>query len=95
MIVTVDELKAHLRIQTEEEDTLLESLLAQAQATAEDRCRTTFEDANAPEPVRLAITLMASHFYEYRDCSDKAAYATMNAAFSSLLSPYLPPERMF
>ena len=95
MIVSVSELKMHLRIQTDEEDTLLESLLAQAQAAAEDRCRTAFEDANAPEPVRLAVILMTSHFYENRDCSDKAAYATMNAAFASLLSPYLPPERMF
>ena len=34
MIVTLDELKAHLRIQTDDEDALLQSLLAQAQAAA-------------------------------------------------------------
>ena len=50
MIVSVAELKAHLRIQTDEEDALLDSLLMQAQATARDFCRADF-DADAPEPV--------------------------------------------
>lgn len=94
MIVTCDELKAHLRIQHDEEDSLLESLLTQAQAAASDYCRTTFEE-NAPEPVRLAVLLMASHFYEYRDASDKAAYATMMIAFHALLYPYRSIEDMF
>ena len=48
MIVSIPELKAHLRIQHEEEDALLASLLAQAQAAAEDFCRTAF-DENAPQ----------------------------------------------
>ena len=51
MIVSVEELKAHLRIQQDAEDALLERLLHQAQATANDFCRTDF-DADAPEPVR-------------------------------------------
>lgn len=94
MIVTVAELKAHLRIQHDEEDVLLESLLRQAQAAAQDFCRADF-DANAPEPVRLAVLLMASHFYEYRDSSDKAAYATMLNAFHALLYPHRVIEDMF
>ena len=61
MIVSVEELKAHLRIQQDAEDALLERLLHQAQATANDFCRTDF-DTDAPEPVRLAVLLMASHF---------------------------------
>ena len=94
MIVTVDELKTHLRIQHDEEDGLLESLLRQAKAVANDYCRTDF-DEDAPEPVRLAILLMAAHFYEYRDSSDKAAYATMLSAFHALLYPYRVIEEMF
>lgn len=94
MIVTIAELKMHLRIQTDEEDTLLESLLAQAQAAAEDYCRTTF-DANAPEPVRLAVMLMASHFYECRDSSERSAYNTMMNAFHALLYPHRQIEQMF
>ena len=56
MIVSVDELKGHLRVQHDEEDTLMESLLLQAQAAANDFCRTEY-DTEAPEPVRLAVLL--------------------------------------
>ena len=94
MIITVDELKAHLRIQQNEEDSLLENLLKQAQAAANDFCRTDY-DADAPEPVRLAVLLMASHFYEYRDVSDRTAYQTMMKAFHALLYPYRTIEDMF
>jgi len=94
MIVTVPEIKAHLRIQHDEEDTLLESLLMQAQAAAEDFCRDDFSETN-PEPVRLAVMLMASHFYENRDSADKNAYATMMTAFHALLYPYRVIEDMF
>ena len=39
MIVTVDEVKTHLRIQHDEEDAYLTGLIVQAQAAAEDYCR--------------------------------------------------------
>ena len=94
MIVSVDELKTHLRIQHSEEDSLLESLIAQAQAVAENICREAFEN-DAPEPVRLAVILMASYFFENRDVSDKTGYSTMYTAFRALISPYEVPETMF
>ena len=47
MIVTVDEVKTHLRIQHDDEDAYLESLIRQAQATAEDYCRVQFPEARA------------------------------------------------
>ena len=46
MIVTVDEVKTHLRIQHDEEDDYIAGLIAQAQTAAEDYCRVQFE----PEP---------------------------------------------
>ena len=94
MIVSVDELKSHLRIQHDEEDSLMESLLLQAQAAANDFCRTEY-DTEASEPVRLAVLLMASHFYENRDNSDKAAFMTMQMAFHALLYPHRVIEDMF
>ena len=66
MVVTVDEVKTHLRIQQDEEDGYIDGLIAQAQAAAEDFCRVQFSDP-APEPVRLAVLLMVSHYYENRD----------------------------
>ena len=94
MILTIEEVKAHLRIQHDEEDELIEGFIAQAQAVAEDYCRVQFEDT-APEPVRLAVLLMVSHYYENRDNPDRQVYMTMRIAFENLLYPYRDPTKMF
>ena len=94
MIVTVDEVKTHLRIEDDDEDMYLESLISQAQAVAEDFCRTQFSEA-APEPVRLAVLLFVSHYYENRDNPNRAVYGTMRIAFENLLYPYRDPDKMF
>lgn len=94
MIVTVPELKSHLRIQYDEEDAYLASLIEQAQCAAEDYCRVTFTNP-APQTVRLAILLMASFYYENRDIPDKQTYVVMRAAFQNLLYPYRDPALMF
>ena len=94
MVVTIDEVKTHLRIQQDEEDGYISGLIAQAQAAAEDYCRVQFSDA-APEPVRLAVLLMVSHYYENRDNPDKQVYVTMRIAFENLLYPYRDPDKMF
>ena len=97
MILTVDEVKVHLRIEDDDEDDYLESLILQSQAAAEDFCRVSFENdyASVPEPVRLAVMLMVSHYYENRDNPDRAVYGTMRIAFENLLYPYRDPEKMF
>ena len=69
MIVTVDEVKTHLRIQHDEEDDYIAGLIAQAQTAAEDYCRVSFEpepdeEGNVPEvpqPVRLAVILTCNN----------------------------------
>lgn len=94
MVLTVDEVKAHLRIEEDGEDEVISSLIRQAQATAEDFCRVQF-DENAPEPVRLAIMLMVSHYFENRDNPDRTIYGTMRIAFENLLYPYRDPDKMF
>ena len=94
MILTVDEVKMHLRIEDDEEEEYIEGLIRQAQAAAEDFCRVSFED-DAPEPVRLAVMLMVSHYYENRDNPDRAVYGTMRIAFENLLYPDRDPDKMF
>ena len=102
MIVTLDEVKTHLRIQHDEEDEYLESLIAQAQTAAEDYCRVSFEEPGAdgsvpaaPEPVRLALLLFVGFYYENRDIPDMTTYKAMRMAFDSLLYPYRDPAKMF
>ena len=67
----------------------------QAQAAAEDYCRAKWTAEDAPETVRLAVLLMASHFYEFRDSSDRNAYNTMMHAFHALLYPNRVIDSMF
>lgn len=97
MILTVDEVKVHLRIEDDEEDDLIQNLIIQAQAVAEDFCRVSFETeyTATPEPVRLAVMLMVSHYYENRDVPDRTLYGTMRMAFENLLYPYRNPDLMF
>lgn len=94
MILTADDVKQHLRIEDDEEDGYIESLIQQAQAVAEDFCRTEFGD-DVPQPVRLALLLMVSHYYENRDNPDRTIYVTLRMAFENLLYPYRDPEKMF
>ena len=94
MVVTVAGVKTHLRIQYNEEDSYLEGLICQAQATAEDFCRVSFQE-EAPEPVRLAVLLIVSFYHETRDNPDRQAYAAMRTAFENLLYPYRDTDKMF
>ena len=95
MLLLVEEVKEHLRIQHDEEDVLIEKLIAQAQTAAEDYCRVQFTDEDAPGTVRLAVLLMVGHYYENRDNPDRQTYLTMRMAFENLLYPHRDVEKMF
>ena len=95
MIVTVDELKAALRVDHGDDDSYLARLIAQAQAAAEDFCRVKFSDTDAPEPAKLAVVLMASFHYENPDMESTAGYRAMRRAFEALLYPHRDEALMF
>ena len=94
MIATIADVKAHLRIQHNEEDEYIETLIQQAESAAQDYCRVEFPES-APPAVRLAVLLMVSHFYENRDNSDKHIYLTMRMSFENLLYPHRDFTGMF
>lgn len=105
-IVTLDEMKVHLLIDDPgdeaaqaETDMKLASFIAQAEAAAEDFCKSKFTSdcgcERVPEPVRLAVMLFVSHLYEYRDNHDKQAYIAMRMAFESLLWPHRDVANLF
>jgi uncharacterized phage protein (predicted DNA packaging) len=88
---TLAELKAHLRIDHDDEDAHLSLLLGMATAAAEDFCLRTFAEdfsGQPPDAVRLAVLLYAGHFYTNRENNDPVAYQAMTQAFQALLWPY-------
>ena len=94
MIVTIPEVKAHLRIQHEEEDAYIGSLIEQAQSAAEDFFRVFFSEV-PPPAVRLAVLLMIGHYFENRDNPDKQVYLAMRTAFENLLYPHRDVSQFF
>lgn len=94
-IVTLEEMKAWLKVQYDEEDALIESLILKAQAAAEDFCRTEFGEDNAPEPVRQAIVLLVSYYFQNRDLTDKQVWLANRMAFENLLYPHRDVSKMF
>ena len=101
-MVTLEELKAHLRIEQDDEDAHLTLLLSSAMAAAEDFCMRSFarqstgssSDEPIPDAVRLAVLLHAGHFYANRENNDPGAYRAMAQAFQSLLWPYRDTQKL-
>lgn len=80
-LVTLTEIREYLRIDGEEEDTLLAALLSVAAEHCENYLNAILPDV-LPPPIKQAILILAGHFYEQRIGEDipKVVYA--------LLAPY-------
>ena len=78
---TLEEVKAYLRIDSEEEDILLAGLLLAAKEHCENYLQAGLP-SEVPTPVKQALLIIVGHFYEQRAGEDipKVVYV--------LLSPY-------
>lgn len=102
-IVTVSEMRMHMHLEVyaeateidEQEDQYIASLIDMVQKTAEDFCGREFADNDAPWPVRLAVMLLVSHYYEFRDNYDNPSYKAAISAFKDLLWPYRTVDVLF
>lgn len=84
-IVSLTEVKEYLRIDGEEEDALLISLIRAAEKHCENYLKARLPK-NTPSPVKQALLILTGHFYEERTGENipKAVY--------SLLAPYRKVE---
>lgn len=74
MLVSVEEMKNYLRVDFDEDDVLLEHLIAAAERLCMDVART--EDAEAfarDENARLAVMYAVAYLYEHREEADHHA----------------------
>ena len=79
--VSVGEVKAYLRIDGEEDNILLATLLSVAKSHCEDYLQAPLP-AEIPQPIKLAMLILIGHFYEQRAGED------IPQVVYKLLSPY-------
>lgn len=86
-MVTLTQVKHHLRIDGDEEDEYLVHLIDAARVSIEKDLRRTFE-GEVPPPVQHAALLLIGHYYENREEASAMSLHTIPRASRSLLSPY-------
>ncbi len=81
MIVTVEEMKNYLRVDTGDDDALIEGMIAASQKQCMDIMRTDdMETLEAAENGKLAVMFMTAYLYEHREEADhKALNLTLRA----------------
>lgn len=86
-MVTLQQVKDHLRIVGDEEDDYLAHLIQVAQGSIENDLRRTFE-GEVPPPVQHAALLLIGHWYANREDVAPGAMTELPRASRALLSPY-------
>ena len=83
MLVTIDEAKLFLRLDSSYEDTLIESLILTAENLCEDILRVTIAELEViPETLKIAVLYGATYLYENRETAN---YADLIKTLASLL----------
>lgn len=71
MVVTLEEVKLYLRVDGDEENTLITNFISSAEEICEDILRQKiFEFNPVPETIKQAVLYVASQFYEARENID-------------------------
>ena len=88
-MLTLEEVKLHLRVDHAEEDSLLAGLIATATAACADYLNILPSElaTNVPAPVKSAALLLVGTLYEHRESVSERPY-NKNPAFEALLNPY-------
>lgn len=85
-MITLDEAKTHLRVDQDDDDAAITSMITTAIAQVENYTGATFS-TDAPAPVKSAALLLVGDLYEHREAqTERAMY--QNNAFFQLLNPY-------
>ncbi len=74
MIVTVEEMKNYLRVDFEDDDSLIENLITAAKKQCMDILRTDDEaDLTAAQNEKIAVMFTVAYLYEHREEADHHA----------------------
>jgi uncharacterized phage protein (predicted DNA packaging) len=88
-MLTLPETKLHLRVDHNDEDALIQSLMDTATAACADYLNMPAADlvVAVPAPVKSAALLLVGSLYEQRESQGERPY-NKNPTFESLLNPY-------
>lgn len=88
-MLTIDDLKLHCRIDSDDEDDLLESILDAATAAVADYLNLPTVELipDMPAPVKAAVLLQAADLYAFRERQTERPL-TANLTYERLLAPY-------
>lgn len=87
----LSELKAHLRIDSDDEDASLQGMIDAAYQAAAKYTRVDFETVYAtelPAGVRVAVLMLAGAMYEHRDAVATVAMIEVPFGYKMLLAPF-------
>ena len=83
MMVTLEEMKNYLRVDYEDDDALIENLIAAAKSQCKDILRTDDDtDLEQAENGKIAVMFTAAYLYEHREEADHHA---LNLTLRALL----------
>lgn len=80
-------LKQNLKIDYSDEDELIEELVTQARAAAEDYLGREYPEGATPPQMRAAVQLWAGFFFEHRSEAGGKDFDSMHKAFKNILYP--------
>ena len=83
MVIALDEMKGYLRVDHEDDDALIEGMIAASEKQCLDILRTDDETALAESPNgKIAVMFMTAYMYEHREEAD---HNVLNLTLRALL----------
>ena len=93
MYVTVEDIKRHINVEFDEDDTLIESYIQAAEQAIENALNvplaTYVTDGKLAYPLVHAIRLQTAKLYEYREGTVHANASEVPFTFGFLITPYV------
>jgi uncharacterized phage protein (predicted DNA packaging) len=88
-IVTLAEAKAHLRVDTADDDALITGLVEAATEMVESwLSRDLYDAASTPRAIKVAITMIVAHWYINTEAVAPEAMTQLPIGIDDMLSPY-------
>lgn len=91
MILTLEDIKRHLNVDFDEDDTLITSMIEAAEASIEQSIGVPLADIvtdGFPNDLKHAIRILTATFYEYREGFTNGKIQQVPFTLSHLISPY-------